>query len=246
VHAVITAGGTVDGELAAAMRTRVKALASLRERTLIDVALAACDGAGIDDVLVVGGAEVRAHLSGRSNVRIVEADADGRVNVLRALDGWPGDRFVYLSSDLPFVSADGLRTFVTRSAEFAVTMALADVTAYVRRFPGAPAHAVSLRGERFVNGSAFVIGPEAVAPARELATKLFAARKNLARLALLLGPALCVRFAARRLGLSDLERYGTRRLGVRVAAIRGCDPGLCYDVDTLDDYAYARAHAGGA
>jgi len=106
---------------------------------------------------------------------------------------------------------------------------------------------VALGGERVANGNAFVIAPEAVAPVRAFATKLFDARKSLPRLALLLGPALCLRFATKRLTIADLEAYGRRRLGVAVGALRDCDPGLCYDVDSLDDYRYACTRScGGA
>jgi hypothetical protein len=98
---------------------------------------------------------------------------------------------------------------------------------------------VALRGERVANGSAFVFAPEAVAPARALATRFFAARKSLFALARLLGPSLCMRFAVKRLGVADVEAYGTRTLGLPVTAVRGCDPGLCYDVDTLEEYRYA-------
>jgi CTP:molybdopterin cytidylyltransferase MocA len=239
MRAVITAGGLVDGAFAEAIGTRVKALAPFGARTLLDVVLGACAGAGIDGVAVIGDAEVRAHLGARDGIRIVEAALDGRENVLRALDAWPGERFVYLTSDMPFASAAGLRDLIARSSELALTMALADVDAYAARFPGAPEHSVALGGERVANGNAFVIAPEAVRPAHAFATKLFAARKSLPRLALLLGPALCWRFATKRLSISDLETYGSRRLGVQVAALRGCDPGLCYDVDTLEEYRYA-------
>ena len=57
-----------------------------------------------------------------------------------------------------------------------------------------------------------------------------------------LGPSLCWRFATKRLTIADLEAYGRRRLGVAVGALRDCDPGLCYDVDSLDDYRYACTH----
>ena len=241
MRAVITAGGTVDGAFAAAIGTPVKALAPVGARTLLDIALDAVDDAGIEGVVLIGGAEVRAHVAARPKVRVVDASADGRVNVLRALDAWPGERFVYLTSDLPFASAAGLRDFVARSEAYAVTMALAEVDAYAQRFPGAPEHSVALRGERVANGNAFLIAPEAIEPVRALATRLFAARKNLLRLALLLGPSLCLRFTAKRLAIRDLEVDGRRRLGVPVGAIRGCDPGLCYDVDTVDEYAYACA-----
>jgi len=235
MRAVITAGGTVAGAFAAAIGTDVKALAPFRGGTLLDVALAACGAAGIDGVAVVGGEAVRAHLAG-TGVRVIDAAADGGTNVLRALDAWPGERFVYLTSDLPFAGGDGLRDLIARSAGAAVTMALADGAAYDARFPGAPPHGVTLRGERIANGSAFVFASEAVAPARALATRFFDARKSLFALARLLGPSLCVRFATKRLGIPEIEAYGRRRLGLPVAALRGCDPGLCYDVDTLDEY----------
>ncbi len=241
MHAVITAGGLVDGAFAEAIGTTVKALAPFGARTLLDVALDACAGAGIDGVAVIGGAEVRAHLAGRG-VRVIDAALDGATNVLRALGACPGERFVYLTSDMPFASAGGVGELIARSAEFALTMALADVDAYRARFPGAGEHSVALGGERIANGNAFVIAPEAVEPARAFAMKLFDARKSLPRLALLLGPALCFRFATKRLTIPDLEAYGRRRLGVPVGALRGCDPGLCYDVDSLDDYRYACTH----
>jgi GTP:adenosylcobinamide-phosphate guanylyltransferase len=242
MRAVITAGGLVDGAFAQTIGTPVKALARFGARTLLDVALDACAEAGIDGVAVIGGAEVRAHLAGYG-VRAIDAALDGGTNVLRALGAWPGERFVYLTSDMPFATAAGLRDLIARSADFALTMALADVDAYEARFPHAPEHSVAIGGERVANGNAFVVAPEAIAPARALATKLFGARKSLLKLALLLGPAMCLRFATKRLTIADLEAFGRRRLGVPVGALRGCDPGLCYDVDTLEDYEYARAHA---
>jgi GTP:adenosylcobinamide-phosphate guanylyltransferase len=238
MRAVITAGGLVDGPFAATIGTRVKALAPFGAATLLDVALEACTGVGIDGIAVIGGPEVRAHLAGR-NVRLIDAALDGRVNVLRALDAWPGERFVYLTSDMPFASAAAVRDLIARSAEYAVTMALADVDAYEARFPGAPEHRVVLGTERVANGNAFVLGPPAVDPLRSMATRFFAARKSLPKLALLLGPAMCLRFATKRLTIADLERYGRRKLGVSVGALRGCDPGLCYDIDTLAEYEYA-------
>jgi CTP:molybdopterin cytidylyltransferase MocA len=252
VRAVITAGGLVDEAFAAAIGTRVKALAAFGARTLLDVVLDACAGAGIGGVAVIGCPETGARLDARAagdrdvfagGVRLIDADPDGRVNVLRALGAWPGEQFVYLTSDMPFATAAGVRDLIARSEGYAVTMALADADAYEARFPGAAAHSVTLGGERVANGNAFVIAPEAVAPAHAFATKLFAARKSLPRLALLLGPRMCLRFATKRLTIAELEAFGRRRLGVPVGALRGCDPGLCYDVDTLADYEYALAHA---
>lgn len=239
LRAVITAGGTVDGPFAAALGTNVKALAPFGAGTLLDVALAACADAGIGGVAVVGGAEVRAHLAGR-DVRAIDAAADGGTNVLRALEAWPGERFVYLTSDLPFACGAGIADLVRRSAGYALTMGLAADAAYDARFPGAPDHGVALGRERVVNACAFVIRPEAAAPIRDFALRAFAARKSLVALARLLGPGLALRFALRRLRVEHVEAYACRALGLPVGAVRGCDPGLCYDVDALAEYEYAR------
>jgi GTP:adenosylcobinamide-phosphate guanylyltransferase len=238
MRAVITAGGTVDEAFARALGTPVKALAPLGARTLLDVAIESCAQAGIDGIAVVGGAEVRRHLRGR-DVRVIDAADEGGTNVLRALDAWPGERFAYLTSDLPFATGSGLGDLIARSEPYALTMGLSALEEFDASFPGAPPHGVALRGERVVNACAFVLAPTAIAPVRKLATRFFDARKSLFALARLLGPSLCVRFAVKRLGVADIEAYGTRMLGLPVAALRGCDPGLCNDVDTLEEYRYA-------
>lgn len=235
---MITAGGIADDAFAGATGTRIKALARVGGLTLLDAAVNAARDAGCDGIAVIGGPEVRAQLAGR-DVRVIDADTDGGRNVLLALEAWPGERFVYLSSDLPFITAAGVRDLIARSDGLALAMALADAETYVERFPEAPPHTVALRGDRIANGSAFVFGPEAVAPAREFAVRAFAARKNLLSLARLLGPALVLRFVTRRLRIAHVEAFARRTLGVPAGAVRDADPGLCFDVDTLDDYRYA-------
>jgi CTP:molybdopterin cytidylyltransferase MocA len=240
MRAVITAGGLVEGVFAEAIGTRVKALAPFGGRTLLDVAVEACAQAGIDGIAVVGGAEVAAHLHG-SGVRTIDAAEDGGTNVLRALDAWPGERFVFLASDLPFANGAGVADLLARAGRADLAMALSSIEAYEARFPSAEPHGIALGPERFANGSAFVLSPAAVVPARALAARFFGARKKLFSLALLLGPVLALRFATRTLRIAHLEAHARHVLGVPVAAVRDCDPGLCYDVDTLEDYRYACA-----
>ena len=62
-------------------------------------------------------------------------------------------------------------------------------------------------------------------------------------MASLLGPALLVRFALGALRVADVERRANARFGLDARAVRDAAPGLCYDVDTLDDYRYALARA---
>jgi GTP:adenosylcobinamide-phosphate guanylyltransferase len=239
---VITAGGTVEGPFAAAIGTPIKALAPFSGRTLLDIAIAACAVPEIDGIAVIGGAAVHEHLRG-SGARVIDAADEGRENVLRALAAWPGERFVYLTSDLPFASAAGVGDLIARSVPYAVTMGLAADAAYAARYPKAAPHGVTLGAERVVNACGFVIGADAAEPLRSFAVKFFDARKSLLRMAMLLGPIPSLRFAMRTFGVADVEALAQRRLGVPVAAIRACDPGLCYDIDSLADYEYACAIA---
>ncbi|MFN2460364.1 MAG: NTP transferase domain-containing protein [Candidatus Velthaea sp.] len=243
MYAVITAGGRAGAEFAAATGTDIKALAPLGARRLIDPVIEAAAACGVQGIAVIAGPEVAAHCRGRVD-RIIEAADDGVENIRRALHAFeaaPG--LLYLTCDLPFVTGAALAEFAGRAAGAAVAMALANADAYETQFPGAPPHGVALGGERVANGSAFVIAREAVAPLEAVAGRFFTARKSLIRLALLLGPALCWRFACRRLDIATVEARARRVLGVDVRAVRDAAPGLCYDVDDVADWAYAHSFA---
>ncbi|MEO6989896.1 MAG: NTP transferase domain-containing protein [Candidatus Baltobacteraceae bacterium] len=237
--AAITAGGRVDGRLAERMGTTIKALAPLGGRRLIDAALGAARAAGAVRIAVVGGEDVRAYCGERIDVALDESES-GEENLHQAL-AFAGERaLLLLTSDLPFVEGDGVRRFLDATRDCDLAMPLANACDYAAKFPNAPSHMVTLAGERVANGSGFYFGPGVAPRVIEIATKLFAARKSLFRMAALVGPVLLGRFVARRLRIVHLENRAQRLFNLRARAIRDASPGLCYDVDTLEDYEYAR------
>lgn len=238
LRAVVTAGGRVDGAFAAVLGTPVKALAPFNGGVLLDVVLDAIAGAGITEVAVVGDPDVLAHAARRGAHGIAAAQS-GSENVARALDAWPEGDLLYATSDLPFVTAADLMAFLAASAAHDLTLPLAAYAAYDAAHPGAPPHLTEIGGERVAGGSVFFIGAAARPAMRRIAGTFFDARKSLPGMARLLGPALLARFLLRRLRIADVERRALAVLGVRAAAIRDQAPGLCYDVDTLEDYRYA-------
>ncbi len=119
-------------------------------------------------------------------------------------------------------------------------MPLAAHDAYIHRFPNAPEHVIELGGERVANGNVFFIAAHAITPVRSWATRFFAARKSKLGMARLLGPGLLLRFVLGKLTIGAIEAKAQRTLGLPVAAIRDSDPEVCYDVDTLEEYVYAR------
>ena len=89
----------------------MKALAPFGAGTLLDVVIAACEEAGIDGIAVVGAAGRARAPRRKRGVRVIDAAEDGRANVVHALEAWPGERLVYLTSDLPFANGAGSPTW---------------------------------------------------------------------------------------------------------------------------------------
>lgn len=241
LRAVVTAGGRVDAIFAAEIGTPVKALAPFAGTTLVDVMVSAIREAGVSDIAVVGDAAVARHLSG-SGVRMLAAVADGAANVRRALDAWPAGDLLFAASDLPFVDGQALRAFLSKARLRELAMPVADGAAYESAYPGAAPHVTRVGNVRVANGSVFYIGAAARVPVRAVAGRAFDSRKSLIALARLLGPAVVFGFLTRSLSIADVERRASHVLGIHAGAVRGCAPGLCYDVDTLADYRYACAH----
>jgi GTP:adenosylcobinamide-phosphate guanylyltransferase len=217
----------------------VKALATFRGTTFVHIAIEALMGAGVTSIAVVGGEEVRRACADRG-VRIVDESADGAENLRRALNTWDAQSpLLYLTSDMPFLTADALRSFLERVPAQTLALPLTEYDAFARRFPGAPPFGVTLAGEKVVNGGAFVIPAGAQKAIERFAVRFFDARKSVWRMAQLTGPLLLLQFALRRLSIGRLESEARRLLGTAALAVRGAPPELAYDVDVLAEYRYA-------
>jgi GTP:adenosylcobinamide-phosphate guanylyltransferase len=66
-------------------------------------------------------------------------------------------------------------------------------------------------------------------------------RKSPWRMISLLGPGVLVRFVLGRLSLASIEKFASRKIGVKVATIVLSQPEAGYDVDTVDHLKVAEA-----
>lgn len=238
---MITAGGRVGEAFARNAGTNVKALAVVDGKTLLARALGALREMGVQRIAVVGGVEIARVLD--AGVRVVPESPDGAENVRRALSAWPdSDPLLYVTSDLPYVEGRCLRDFVNRAPGDAFAIALAEHAAFTQRFPNAPPYGITLGGERVVNGGAFLIPSGAHGKIGAAAMRFFQARKRPLRMAQLAGWPLLVRFLIGRLRIDALESRARAVLQIEAKAVRNCAPELAYDVDTLEEYAYAQTH----
>jgi GTP:adenosylcobinamide-phosphate guanylyltransferase len=241
VIAAITAGGRVEGRLAEAIGTDVKALAPLAGGKLVDRAIEAAREAGARRIAVIGGAQIREHCAGRVDEVIAEL-ADGRENIRLAIEAGRDEPLLLMTSDLPFISGEATRDFIARAAGSDLALPLANERAYTKAYPGAPDHITQIGSERVANGSIVYFAPGIAPRVLDVSQSLFDARKSLVRMAMLLGPVLLLRFIARRLEIAHVERRANDILGVRAVAVRDASPTLCYDIDTIEDYRYALEH----
>ena len=243
MRAVITTGGRIEGAYAARASASIKALAKVRGISMLQRSLDALRGAGIERVAVVGGREVRALCAARVECFVDESDR-GAENVDRALHAWNDDEdLLYLTSDLPYISAEALREFLRFVPGGALAMPLTSHEAFQSRFPGAPPYGVRLGHERVVNGGVFAIPSGAIRGIAGAAQALFDARKSPWRMARLVGPTMLARLMFGRLSVAALEAHAGRVLGFPAIAIRESPPELGYDADTLAEYEYACTHA---
>jgi CTP:molybdopterin cytidylyltransferase MocA len=243
VKAVITAGGRVDGAFAEAAGTSIKALAPVRGETMLARMIAALRAAGIDQIAVVGGEEVRTACAASVD-RVVAESPSGSENLLRALRAWPdSERLIYATSDLPYVTPSAIVDFLERAGQGTLAVALSEFGEFNARFPGAPpSFGITLAGERVVNGGLFSIPHGATERLAAMATRFFEARKRPWRMASLVGPAVLFRFLSGRLRVADLETMALHVLQVPAQALRGCAPELGFDADTAAEYRYACTH----
>lgn len=206
---------------------------------MLSLAIEAARSAGASEIAIVGGEEVRA-ACGHDVERVIPERESGAENLALALEAWPGD-LLYLTSDLPYIHAEGVKDFAHRAGG-TLSIALAEGAAFARRFPGAGGFGITIGGERVVNGGVFFLPAAVVSRVTMLAARLFEARKSRWRMARLAGPDLLLRFAIGTLTIANLEQRATRILGIEARAVRGCAPELAYDCDDLAAYRYACEH----
>lgn len=240
--AAITAGGRADDPFARDLGVTTKALATVRDITMLDRAIVAARATGARRIVVIGGDAVRAHCGARVD-DVIDESVDGRENIRRAMACGLDEPLLLCSSDMPFVTPSAMSDFVERARAHDLALPLAEADVYEATYPDAPPHVTRLGRDRVANGNVVYFGAGIAPHALEASQRFFDARKSLLRMAVLLGPALVLRFATRQLRIAHIEARGSALLRCNVRAIRNASPTLCFDIDSHADYRYARDYA---
>ncbi|MCS6948968.1 MAG: nucleotidyltransferase family protein [bacterium] len=254
--AVVTAGGRVArtqfpaADLPEGIESEgdllPKALLQVDGRTLLERVLEAVRATGrAERIVVVGAASLQRWLRSPAETLLPEhAEAHENLLVgLQAVAHYP--RALYLTSDLPFVTAEAICRFLEACPEEAqLCYAIARREAFDARFPNSPSVYARMKDGEWLAGCAMLIDPSALLQRAEWVRRVAQRRKSLWQLAMLAGWGVLWRFATRQLTVADVERRAEQLLGIHCRAVE-CAPELAYDVDTPQEYEYARRLADG-
>lgn len=196
-------------------------------------------------IVVVGPESVRHHIAEQVSMALPEADS-GPANILLGLD-WlrrttdgPLGKVLVVTSDLPFLTPESLKTLVSRcdpGAAFSVP--LIGRSTFEAAYPDAPATFVPVREGLVTTGCAYLVDAEALERARPHMEAIFARRKSKLAMARLLGPAFVWKLLTKTLTVEDVESKASQILGCKARAVRDSAAELAFDLDYLDDFRYA-------
>jgi len=242
---VIPAGGTIDGSFSEAAGTPIRCLAPISSQPVLQRVVRALKATGaISTVVAAAPAEVHAEIVGVDLwAQSGKLGTDSIRNGLNCLDNW--DRVLICTSDLPFLTSESIMDFIDRSdPEADISMGLVSAADYNSSFPNSPESIyVSLRETGPITiGCLFILSKTGLERIDPWLDRLFNARKNLFQSAMLLGPAILGQLVVKRLSLHSLQQRAKGLIGIDIDVVVGVSARLAFDIDTVEDYDYAKNH----
>ena len=235
---VVLAGGKLDPEMQALAGGSNRALISVGGRTMLDTVVAALDQSGlIGQMIVIGDVP-------ESSRYLRLSDAGGFVeNVFAGAEAARDSEYVLLATaDLPFLSAESIRDFLSRALPLQedVVYAAVPVDLCYYRYPGIRRTSIRLREGRLTGGNIALVRREFMETQRERLLLAYSSRKSPVRLASMLGFGTIGRFVMSLavphvLRISDLERAMSRFIQGNARALISNYPELATDIDRPSD-----------
>ncbi|MCW3059960.1 MAG: hypothetical protein JWQ02_1781 [Capsulimonas sp.] len=248
LNTVVLAGGKTSDEMRAATGVENRAMVALGGRMMLDFVVQALRSAkSVDRLYVVG--EVPANpaytlVPERSS--LVENLVAG---VTAAQADSSGEYILISTSDIPFITSAGVDDFVAQAAARGADLCypIIPMDSYRKRFPQIKRTTLKVREGEFTGGNMMVVRTEFITKQQEIIGQAYAARKDVLRLAKLLGGNLLWRVllaqtvAPSQLTVPMLEAGVSRLLGGgNVAAIVTEHPEIGTDVDRPEAIDMAR------
>lgn len=241
-NAVITAGGRINGDFAAAANTSIKALIKIKERTLFAAVIEALRKSEvIDEIAVAAPIEIKDTPEMKDVDHFIPAEKDGVKNIEMVLKKYENhSRIIFCTSDLPFITESAVQDFVARCPrEASICYPIYSKEEIPNRYrPGISSY-IQLKDGEFTGGSIFMLNPSLCLSKIKEVGNSFNYRKSSIGLAKLLGWKVALKFILKICSLNDILNRACQIMGEPVTAVRGCHPSLTLDIDCMDSYNFA-------
>jgi GTP:adenosylcobinamide-phosphate guanylyltransferase len=240
---VIPAGGFLTGKYRAEAGVEHRALAPVGGKATLQRVVDALREGGIKEIVAVADEKVRERIAGVDRWR--QASPTGSANIIQGLRQFPpGEQVLVCPCDLPLLTGDAVRDFLARcDSEADIAAGLVGKAKYEAAYPDAPPSQYLPLADTgpVASSSAFIVRPAILLSEESLLGRCFESRKSQLQLALLLGPQLIWQFATRTLTAQAIARRVERVLNCRANIFEDFAPEFANDIDSLDDYIYARS-----
>lgn len=237
VDAVVLAGAPNNGQLKEASSEKWEAMIPIHGKPMVNYVIEALqDSSRIANIVVVGPLEIKEVLV--PNVHLVEAGESLTDNVYRSIEVLEKkNKVLFVTSDIPFVSAEAIDDFVDRCAELSgdIFYPIISREANQQVYPEAVRTYFPLKEGAFTGGNIILASPQAVANSRWAMEQVFFRRKKPWKVIRMLGFVFICKFFAKQLTLRQLEQRASDILGYKGVVIISPYPELGTDVDKPSD-----------
>jgi GTP:adenosylcobinamide-phosphate guanylyltransferase len=242
---ILPAGGVLDDHFARVALTKHKALIKVQDFIVGSQSIDAVLESGLcRNVVLVGPAEVREAIGGRVTATVNDTGSlvkniEMGIRELKSL-GEISPRILILTTDLPYVNAKVLTQFVEMCPSDAdIAAPLISKEEYLDRFPSATGTFVNLQDNQWTLGCAYLIKPDAFVKILPRLEKVIANRKNVFKMAGLLGFGFLWKVATRSITVPQVVSKLESVIGCKVVPVQGAPAEFANDIDDIVDYEYA-------
>lgn len=266
INAVVLAGAPNTGRLRECSDAPNEALIEIDGRPMISYIIDALVASGVIGRIAVVCTNDVALAMGDAQVEVVESRGSLMDNLVTGLagsarsTGSDNKRVLVTTSDIPFLTPECVRDFVSRCGGSAMAGIAAapgamsggrsgDADIYYPivarsviegRYPGVERTFFRLVDGEFTGGNAVILNPDRLLASQELIRSAIALRKKPLALARMLGLSFIVRFIFKQLRIVDIEKRAGAMLGLVGRVVVTPFPELGVDVDKPSDLELAR------
>lgn len=222
-----------------------KSLLKIRDKAMIRYVIdALLEAQCIDEILVIGDVEALKKLAFHPSVRLMQSSSSLIENIQRAIEAFPGERILILTSDIPMITKDALNDFVVQSIALKADLcySIVEKKTLEDRYPEAKRTFVKLADGVFTGGNLFFVDTGKIDQYMAIGGKMLRHRKNPFRMCSLLGLKCLMKLSFGKLSIQDIEKRVEKQLKIRGKAIISAYPEVGNDIDKPEDILMAEKY----